>query len=96
MLTAQQIKDLNKEYANELKRRRYIQELRKGEQTPEVQDRLNALLYKGKCAYVYCKQEFYSEYRNKRFCSAACRNCYHVMQNHRRAQAAKQSAKEAA
>jgi hypothetical protein len=96
MLTDKQVRDLRKEYANDLKRRRYINELRKGEVTPEIQDRINALLYKGVCAYVHCKQTFYSEFRSKRFCSAACRNCYHVMQHYRKTQAAKQVAKAAA
>jgi len=96
MLTEQEVLALQEEYSNDLKRRRYINELRKGEMTPEVQERIDALLYAGKCAYEYCKQEFKSEYRTKRFCSPACRNCFHVMQNHRKSQAAKQSAKAAA
>jgi hypothetical protein len=95
MLSDTEIKALKKEYANDLKRRRYIAELKKAEPSQEVQDRINALLFKKKCAYQNCGETFYTEYRSKRFCSPACRNCYHVMQNHRKAQAAKQVAKAA-
>jgi len=96
MLTERDVLALQEEYSNDLQRRRYINELRKGEVTPEIQERIDALLYKGKCPYVYCGKEFKSEYRTQRFCSPACRNCFHARKSYQKSQAAKQTVKAAA